>query len=204
VNAARQAKIIGGTNAIPNEFPYQVHVDFDGRHDCGGSILSALVILTAAHCLKYYDNRLQAKLPSKFQVIAGDHDQLENEGTEQVRNVTHLFLHEDYDSETNQNDIALMILSSPLVFNRYVQPIDYPKSPTEFSGMGIVSGWGRQIDDDKAPAVRTLQRVSVPIVPKKDCKLMYKNMGRSLQVTELMMCAGSAGKDSCPGKSTTQ
>jgi len=189
--AARQAKIVGGTYAYPHEFPYQVHLDYNGSHQCGGSILSTFVILTAAHCLKY-------KLPNKFQVIAGDHDRFETEGTEQVRNVTHLFLHPDYNWDTDVHDIGLMILSTPLEFNRYVQPVDYPKTPTEFLGIGVVSGWGKQRQSDDAPAVDRLQKVKVPIVPKRNCKSMY--LRRRMRVTEEMMCAGSEGRDSCQGK----
>lgn len=48
-------KIIGGTTADVNQFPYQVSVQFQfqsqQKHICSGSILSAEWIITAAHCI---------------------------------------------------------------------------------------------------------------------------------------------------------
>jgi hypothetical protein len=32
-------KIVGGTECTPNEFPYQVTIQFGGFHICGGSII---------------------------------------------------------------------------------------------------------------------------------------------------------------------
>merc|ERR1711963_1179029 len=46
---AQQDKIVGGVEATPHEFPWQVGLFFDG-YFCGGSIISEKYILTAAHC----------------------------------------------------------------------------------------------------------------------------------------------------------
>merc|ERR1712037_319070 len=42
-------KIVGGVEATPHQFPWQVGLFFDG-YFCGGSIISSKYILTAAHC----------------------------------------------------------------------------------------------------------------------------------------------------------
>lgn len=44
-------RIIGGENARPGQFPYQVSLQCGNRHICGGSILNEKYILTAAHCV---------------------------------------------------------------------------------------------------------------------------------------------------------
>merc|ERR1712122_260774 len=46
---AQQDKIVGGVEATPHEFPWQVGLFFDG-YFCGGTIISEKYILTAAHC----------------------------------------------------------------------------------------------------------------------------------------------------------
>jgi trypsin len=42
--------IVGGVAAAPGDFPYIVSVQERGLHNCGGSLLNANTVLTAAHC----------------------------------------------------------------------------------------------------------------------------------------------------------
>ena len=55
---AFQHKIVGGKNTEPNEFPFLVLIGKlkDGKllgnmYVCGGSLISELWVLTAAHCV---------------------------------------------------------------------------------------------------------------------------------------------------------
>lgn len=48
---SRQARIIGGHDALPGEFPWIVSVRRHGGHFCGGTLIHSRVVLTAAHCL---------------------------------------------------------------------------------------------------------------------------------------------------------
>ena len=46
----RNGRIVGGRDAMIEEFPYMVALFFRNSHYCGGAILNANTILSAAHC----------------------------------------------------------------------------------------------------------------------------------------------------------
>lgn len=46
-----QERIVGGQNAVPNEWPWIVALFNSGRQFCGGSLINTVHILTAAHCI---------------------------------------------------------------------------------------------------------------------------------------------------------
>ena len=53
------AKIVGGTETLPNEFPWQALLILEqtqgsARYACGGSLIGNQWVLTAAHCLDKY------------------------------------------------------------------------------------------------------------------------------------------------------
>lgn len=46
-----ESYIIGGQDANIAQFPYQLSLRQGGNHICGASIISAIWVLSAAHCL---------------------------------------------------------------------------------------------------------------------------------------------------------
>uniref|UniRef100_A0A8C5TTC5 Peptidase S1 domain-containing protein n=1 Tax=Malurus cyaneus samueli TaxID=2593467 RepID=A0A8C5TTC5_9PASS len=64
-----------GTRARPGEFPWHVSIRSQGKHICGGTIISALWILTAAHFLdKSAPHNAQGRVQtcvSPFQNVVG-------------------------------------------------------------------------------------------------------------------------------------
>lgn len=44
------SEIVGGNDAQIGSYPYQVGLEVDGEFYCGGSIISDMYIVTAAHC----------------------------------------------------------------------------------------------------------------------------------------------------------
>jgi len=43
-------RITGGSTAARGQFPWQVALIIDNAYFCGGSLISSLWVLTAAHC----------------------------------------------------------------------------------------------------------------------------------------------------------
>lgn len=45
-------QIVGGVPAVAGDFPFIVSFQKNGRHFCGGSLVNANTVLTAAHCVE--------------------------------------------------------------------------------------------------------------------------------------------------------
>jgi len=180
--------IVGGEEAVPHSIPWQVSLrrERDDFHFCGGSVLSANAIVTAAHCTEIWDS------PGEVQIVAGGHNNAKPDGLEQRRNVAKLTVHEDYASL--KNDIAIWELTEPLLLDERVQPVPMPTMMQESTGSCNVSGWGTLHSGGQTPD--QLMVVSVPIVPEGRCQLEYP-----FQIAKSMICAGEYGKDSCQGDS---
>ncbi|XP_056140167.1 coagulation factor IXb [Lampris incognitus] len=193
-------RIVGGFAAAPGEIPWQVSLmtTQNTKHFCGGSLISEVWVITAAHCLT------QAKQAvADFFVRAGEHDFNRNENTERDYMVAEKFIHPQYNEKTSQynHDIALLKLSSPVELSKYILPICLgPRSFTENllreSSYSLVSGWGRL--RYQGPDVSKLQKLGVPYIDRTECK-----GSSSEHITHFMFCAGyrDAYKDSCQGDS---
>uniref|UniRef100_A0A8C9AAW5 Coagulation factor IX n=1 Tax=Prolemur simus TaxID=1328070 RepID=A0A8C9AAW5_PROSS len=186
-------RVVGGENAKPGQFPWQVILN--GKIDafCGGSIVNEKWVVTAAHCIVP---------PVNITVVAGEHDIEKTEPTEQKRNVIRVILHHSYNATVNKysHDIALLELDKPLTLNSYVTPIciadrEYTNIFLKF-GSGYVSGWGRVFNRGRSASI--LQYLRVPFVDRATCLRSTK-----FTIHNNMFCAGyhEGGRDSCQGDS---
>merc|ERR1712226_1470069 len=181
-------RIVGGTDATPGEFPFIISLQAWTSHFCGGSIYDEQTVVTAAHCI---DGQSQDVLDNMY-VVAGEQDLQFNEGSEQRIKVVNIVTI-NYSSRTMDNDIAIIHLESPFVFNQRVKPISPCSS--EYSGAVTVAGWGATAEGGQG--ARTLQKVELQTVSGTTCNWSYGS------ITDNMVCAGvdAGGKDSCQGDS---
>ncbi|XP_055590614.1 trypsin 3A1-like [Uranotaenia lowii] len=185
-----KSKIVGGFQIEIAEVPYQVSLQKNGRHNCGGSIIADRWVLTAAHCVTNRDASL-------YTVRVGSTDR--TDGGELIQ-VEEVIPHESYNDATADFDFALLLLSEAIGYNDTVQAIELAAvdEVIEDGTMSIVSGWGATHNPEEDN--QQLRATNVPTVNQQECVEAYSKIG---PVTEQMICAGykAGGQDSCQGDS---
>lgn len=123
--------IVGGVDANIEDAPWQVALlyaspdnDFESKF-CGGSIISAEWILTAAHCLvDEYDG--VTKPAEAVNVVAGT-SYLRKDYAATRLPVADVYVHPSYDwKDLGVFDVALLRLAAPLSFSDAIAPIQLP------------------------------------------------------------------------------
>ncbi|KAM7374843.1 hypothetical protein PAMP_007478 [Pampus punctatissimus] len=137
VSPASSTRIVGGTEAVKGAWPWQVSLQIYGQHICGGSIISTHWIVSAAHCFETYSD------PEMWTVHSGDVS-LNQMSYEDGKTVRKIISHEKFDRVTNNNDIALLKLDTPLTFTQTVKPVCLPNIAVDLSAgqKAWITGWG--------------------------------------------------------------
>ena len=176
--------IVNGTESAPEARPYQVSLQSDGEHYCGGTVVDATTIITAAHCL-------EGERASSTTIRAGVTD-LNSDGGQTVQ-VASMTSHPSY-ANSGVADIAVIKLATPLTLGNGVQAIPLATdADVSNAATGTVSGWGAVSENGDGSSA--LLEVQVPLVTDASCSGSLGTDGP----TEL--CAGGTGTDSCYGDS---
>nr|XP_015853012.2 serine protease 27 isoform X3 [Peromyscus maniculatus bairdii]XP_042139595.1 serine protease 27 isoform X3 [Peromyscus maniculatus bairdii] len=196
-------RMVGGENALEGEWPWQVSIQRNGTHFCGGSLIAPTWVLTAAHC---FSNTSDISI---YQVLLGAL-QLQQPGPHALYvRVKRVESNPQYQGMASSADVALVELQAPVTFTNYILPVCLPDPSIVFeSGMNCwVTGWGSPSEQDRLPNPRVLQKLAVPIIDTPRCNLLYSRDTESdfqLQtIKDDMLCAGFAEgkKDACKGDS---
>jgi len=216
--------IVGGTGASIARFPFQVALY--NPHDgppavgffCGGVIIDATHVVTAAHCIATGGHGQVAPL-SEIEVLAGS-TYLTSADPGSVRDpVVAASFDPNYNPSSSEFDVGLLALARPL-WSGPTPSIDgidkiaplpvnveeaatYSNPQAEQQIIATVSGWG---DVNPAPTdapsyPNGLQSVRVPLVPEALCGEDYAGIEQA--ITPSMICAGNSRPrtDSCYGDS---
>ncbi|XP_030239473.1 uncharacterized protein LOC108651696 isoform X6 [Drosophila navojoa] len=195
-----EQRVVQGNVARRGRHPWQATIRTRGRggissHWCGAVVISKRHLLTAAHCVYGHPK-------GAYFVRVGDHYANIAEHSEVDSFIETWYTHEQFRQPTHMNnDIALVVLKTPLKFNDYVQPICLPErgAPLLENRTCTISGWGSIKSGVSTPS-QELRAAQLPILPDTTCKQMNV-YGDAM--TEGMFCAGSmdASVDACEGDS---
>uniref|UniRef100_A0AB38ZEI2 limulus clotting factor C n=1 Tax=Oncocephalus sp. TaxID=2944721 RepID=A0AB38ZEI2_9HEMI len=183
-------RIVRGKETEPNQLPYQAQlITADTKFGfCGGSIISVRHVLTAAHCTEPHKERQLA-------VRLGGHDILKRTSVIQEILIAKTYEHENYNTRTHENDIAILELVKDILFNTLVGPICLPNFQTVLNyGQTLkVSGWGR---NENGKSTRVLMATNLNVMEPEVCETVYRQFVRGTQV-----CTYHPNTDSCQGDS---
>ncbi|XP_070266292.1 transmembrane protease serine 11D [Myotis yumanensis] len=185
-----EERVVGGTKAEEGDWPWQVSLQLNGVHHCGGVLISKTWILTAAHCFRSYSD------PRRWTVTFG----ISTAFPVMRKAVNTILIHNNYNSAAHENDIALVKLVEGVTFTKNIHTVCLPEATQNIvpGSTAYVTGWGsRAYDSNPVPE---LEQGQVNIISNSVCNAPTSYDGA---VLSSMLCAGLAqgGVDACRGDS---
>jgi len=162
-------RVIGGRMADKGEWPFQIAMLASNRLDdtaesqlnaqfCGGSLIAAEWVLTAAHCV--VDENAEAYDASLATILVGATNLAEGKRYK----IAEIIVNENYSPITFDNDIALVKLAEPATGQAVIALTD--GSLPDESGNATLVGWGL-MEDGTAPV--DLMEAEMGVFPRQAC-----------------------------------
>lgn len=172
-------RIVGGHQVNITDAPWQVSLEYRGKHLCGGSIISNRWIVTAAKCLPYDTNDWQFM---KVRVGTGD-----KEKNGQLLEVDKTVMHPRWTPVNMDYDFGLILLDDALEFTDRIRPIRLAAADYAIATgtKCLVTGWGLTNHPDQS--TNKLRGVMVPIVDQHTCQRAH---AAYMTFQPRMICAG--------------
>ncbi|XP_045537012.1 uncharacterized protein LOC106710086 [Papilio machaon] len=165
IHADPNARIVGGSQAAEGSVPYMVAMTSGLMLRsllCGGSLISARHVLTAAHCI---DAVYSSGALSRYLRVTVGTNRWNSGG--QSYNLSRNVTHPNYVSTTIKNDIGILVTSTNVVFSNLVQPVVLSYDHIGAGVRSKAAGWGRTRQSGSMSAA--LQRLIVTTIDGQQC-----------------------------------
>ncbi|XP_066905559.1 trypsin-1 [Halyomorpha halys] len=193
-------RIIGGTIAQANEFPFMVAIGKEPKSPdeemwfCGGSIVSENFVITAAHCIN-------KEIEKNYTILAGTISL--NDSMAQLRHVAEAIIHPKFTPWKIGYDLALLRIRKPFQISPSVFPLCLlGSSSLSAVTKGLAIGYGVE-KEGVSKSLGNLMKVKLDIFSSKECDDFYPAIVQYGGKKPTMLCAGviGGGKDTCQGDS---
>ncbi|XP_043277606.1 protein masquerade [Venturia canescens] len=195
----RGARVVGGEDADANEWCWQVAlINSLNQYLCGGALIGTQWVLTAAHCVTNI-----VRSGDAIYVRVGDHDLTRKYGSPgaQTLRVATTYIHHNHNSQTLDNDIALLKLHGQAELKDGVCLVCLPaRGVSHTAGKRCtVTGYGYM--GEAGPIPLKVREAEIPIVSDAECIRKVNAVTEKIFILPASsFCAGGEpGNDACQG-----
>uniref|UniRef100_A0A336LKX8 CSON006987 protein n=1 Tax=Culicoides sonorensis TaxID=179676 RepID=A0A336LKX8_CULSO len=191
------SRIIGGRTASLGQFPYQASLQRTRnsviKHVCGGSVYNEKWIITAGHCIAYFNTTTESR------IVVGSVDlEIINPTFYHVKK---FIIHPKFDKNLKTNDIALVQTQNEIIFSVNVKPIPINLNYVKENIEAVTSGWGRVTI--QGGRTNILQYLNVTVMSNENCRKAHAISKRSKFIYDNVICTQNERnkKGTCNGDS---
>uniref|UniRef100_A0AB38ZEG8 Venom S1 protease with CUB domain 2 n=1 Tax=Oncocephalus sp. TaxID=2944721 RepID=A0AB38ZEG8_9HEMI len=191
-SAKTPGRIVNGQEVAEGQYPWVVTLNHLGSHLCGGSIITAYHILTAAHCVDGREAR-------NFQIFTGTTNNKHTRHGEVIP-VKEIISHDYRRKDYHENDIAIMLLERQIQFTDRIGPVCLTPTKVNLDHAFItVMGWGALGEEGGWRNPEQMMRAHMRVVDYNTCSYLWYRKFETASPNRV--CTWASNRDSCFGDS---
>jgi len=195
----RSGRVVGGEDGEKNEWCWQVAlINSLNQYLCGAALIGTQWVLTAAHCVTNI-----VRSGDAIYIRVGDHDLTKKYGSPgaQTLRVATTYIHHNHNSQTLDNDIALLKLHGQAELKEGVCLVCLPARGVNHAAgkRCTVTGYGYM--GETGPIPLRVREAEIPIVSDAECIRKVNAVTEKIFILPASsFCAGGEeGNDACQG-----